>query len=135
MCLFIVVRMTVRCINNFGRQSSIKLMRHNISRCLPSLLTGWAIVECKNTISFIWLLKDHDSVEFSLNMQALDALDKKDIAEIRVFATPPELVQTVMEAVCLLLGAKLVVCFFRFWRAFSAAINVIEVSFKLYSTC
>lgn len=39
-------------------------------------------------------------------LQALDSLDKNDIAEIRVFSKPPELVQTVMEAVCILLGAK-----------------------------
>ena len=38
--------------------------------------------------------------------QSLDSLDKSDIAEIRVFSKPPELVQTVLEAVCILLGAK-----------------------------
>ncbi|XP_070183890.1 dynein axonemal heavy chain 6-like, partial [Littorina saxatilis] len=39
-------------------------------------------------------------------VKALDSLDKSDIAEIRVFSKPPELVQTVMEAVATLLGSK-----------------------------
>lgn len=38
--------------------------------------------------------------------QALEALNKSDINEIRVFQKPPELVKYVMEAVLLLLGAK-----------------------------
>ena len=39
-------------------------------------------------------------------IKALDSLDKSDIAEIKVFTKPPELVQTVMESVCILLGQK-----------------------------
>ncbi|CAK8691447.1 unnamed protein product [Clavelina lepadiformis] len=38
--------------------------------------------------------------------KALDALDKSDIAEIKVFAKPPDLVMTVMETVCILLNSK-----------------------------
>ena len=41
-----------------------------------------------------------------LSKQALDALDKNDIAEIRVFSKPPELVATVMEAICLLFNVR-----------------------------
>lgn len=36
----------------------------------------------------------------------MDSLDKNDITEIKVFNNPPEMVQTVMEAVCILLGTK-----------------------------
>ena len=39
-------------------------------------------------------------------VKALDSLDKADITEIKGFTKPPELVQTVMEAVALLLGSK-----------------------------
>jgi dynein heavy chain len=39
-------------------------------------------------------------------IKALDALDKNDITEIKSFNIPPEMVQTVMEAVCILLGVK-----------------------------
>ncbi|KAI3384925.1 hypothetical protein SNEBB_000114 [Seison nebaliae] len=36
----------------------------------------------------------------------LDALQPSDIAEIRVYTKPPELVMTVMETICILLGRK-----------------------------
>ena len=39
-------------------------------------------------------------------LKALDSLDKKDITEVKSFAKPPPAVQTVMEAVCILLGSK-----------------------------
>ena len=37
---------------------------------------------------------------------ALNSLNKKDIVEIKSFTTPPELVRTTMEAVCILLSVK-----------------------------
>ncbi|XP_071788570.1 dynein axonemal heavy chain 6-like isoform X3 [Asterias amurensis] len=38
--------------------------------------------------------------------KALDSLDKNDISEIKVFNKPPDMVLTVMEAICILLGVK-----------------------------
>lgn len=38
--------------------------------------------------------------------QALDKLDKKDIQELKVFTTPPAMVQVVLEAVCVLFNRK-----------------------------
>lgn len=38
--------------------------------------------------------------------KAIDSLNKNDINELRVFNKPPKLVQTVMEAICLLLSKK-----------------------------
>ncbi|KAL0216159.1 hypothetical protein P9112_008343 [Eukaryota sp. TZLM1-RC] len=39
-------------------------------------------------------------------IKALDALKTSDIYEIKAFIKPPQLVQTVMEAVCILMGSK-----------------------------
>jgi hypothetical protein len=39
-------------------------------------------------------------------LKALESLDKKQIQEVKSFASPPKAVQTVMFAVCLLLGKK-----------------------------
>ena len=39
-------------------------------------------------------------------VDALKSLDKKDIQEVKSYAKPPELVQLVLEAVCILLDAK-----------------------------
>eukprot|EP00746_Dinoflagellata_sp_MGD_P154845 gnl/MRDRNA2_/MRDRNA2_85065_c0_seq4.p1 gnl/MRDRNA2_/MRDRNA2_85065_c0~~gnl/MRDRNA2_/MRDRNA2_85065_c0_seq4.p1 ORF type:complete len:4104 (-),score=817.24 gnl/MRDRNA2_/MRDRNA2_85065_c0_seq4:76-11610(-) len=52
--------------------------------------------------------KDLDEAlpEFYSAIKSLDALDKKDIQEIKSFAKPPPLVEVVLSAVCLLLGKK-----------------------------
>jgi dynein heavy chain len=52
--------------------------------------------------------KDLDEALPALNAayKALDALDKKDIAELKVFSKPPELVLMVLEAICVLFKVK-----------------------------
>lgn len=44
--------------------------------------------------------------EYEAAIKALDNLDKKDIQEVKSFANPPALVNTVMQAVCLLMNRK-----------------------------
>lgn len=39
-------------------------------------------------------------------LKALEALDKRDLHEVKSFPSPPALVETVMNAVCVLLGRK-----------------------------
>merc|ERR1719182_1126425 len=52
--------------------------------------------------------KDLDEAlpEFYSAMKSLDALDKKDLQEMKSFAKPPPLVEVVISAVCLLMGKK-----------------------------
>uniref|UniRef100_A0A8C3ADL9 Dynein axonemal heavy chain 6 n=1 Tax=Cyclopterus lumpus TaxID=8103 RepID=A0A8C3ADL9_CYCLU len=52
--------------------------------------------------------RDLDEALPALNVanEALSNLDKADISEIKVFTKPPDLVMTVMEAVCILLSCK-----------------------------
>lgn len=52
--------------------------------------------------------KDLDQAMPALNaaIVALDSLDKKDITEVKGFVKPPQAVQVVMEAVCIMLGEK-----------------------------
>ncbi|KDO23904.1 hypothetical protein SPRG_20887 [Saprolegnia parasitica CBS 223.65] len=53
-------------------------------------------------------LRDLETAMPALNaaVQALDSLDKKDITEVKSFTKPPQAVQVVMEAVCIMLGEK-----------------------------
>ncbi|OQR87427.1 dynein heavy chain [Achlya hypogyna] len=53
-------------------------------------------------------LRDLEIAMPALNaaVQALDSLDKKDITEVKSFTKPPQAVQVVMEAVCIMLGEK-----------------------------
>jgi len=44
--------------------------------------------------------------EYYAAIKSLDALDKKDIQEVKSFTKPPALVEVVMSAVCLLMGKK-----------------------------
>lgn len=52
--------------------------------------------------------KDLDEAlpEYYTAIKSLDALDKKDITEVKSFAKPPPLVEVVLSAVCLLFGEK-----------------------------
>jgi len=52
--------------------------------------------------------KDLDEAlpEYYAAIKSLDALDKKDIQEVKSFAKPPPLVEVVLSAVCLLMGVK-----------------------------
>jgi dynein heavy chain len=52
--------------------------------------------------------KDLDEALPALNAayKALDSLEKKDIAELKVFTKPPDLVLMVLEAICILFKAK-----------------------------
>jgi dynein heavy chain len=44
--------------------------------------------------------------EYNAAVKSLDSLDKKDIQEVKSFATPPPLVEVVLSSICLLMGVK-----------------------------
>lgn len=56
--------------------------------------------------------KDLDEAlpEYYAAIKALDSLNKQDITEVKSFTKPPPLVETVLCAVCLLMGELLLVC-------------------------
>jgi dynein heavy chain len=55
--------------------------------------------DCQNDL-------DQALPEYNAAVKSLDALDKKDIQEVKSFAKPPPLVEVVLSAVCLLMGQK-----------------------------
>eukprot|EP00762_Andalucia_godoyi_P000666 ANDGO_05308.mRNA.1 Dynein-1-beta heavy chain len=69
--------------------------------------------DCKVIMTDTQALKDDCQKDLDKAMpayfaavEALNSLNKQDITEIKSFKTPPPLVQTVMEAVCILKGVK-----------------------------
>ncbi|XP_052828987.1 dynein axonemal heavy chain 6-like [Octopus bimaculoides] len=87
-------------------EPELKEKSANTIELLENLVVDQDAADKVGSIPTCHFLLSESLVDPNLVVEALDALDKSDIAEIRVFSNPPELVRTVMEAVCILLHQK-----------------------------
>ena len=85
--------------------------RLNLEKASQSFRKKEAKARAKSELTQELAAETHQNLEQALphleaSMQAINSIDKNEIAEMRAFKQPPELVLNVLEAVCILLGVK-----------------------------
>ena len=85
--------------------------RLNLEKASQSFKKKEAKARAKSELTQELAAETHQNLEQALphleaSMQAINSIDKNEIAEMRAFKNVPELVLNVLEAVCILLGVK-----------------------------
>ena len=85
--------------------------RLNLEKASQSFRKKEAKARAKSELTQELAAETHHNLEQALphleaSMQAINSIDKNEIAEMRGFKAPPEMVLNVLEAVCILLGVK-----------------------------